>query len=114
MKYTILYLCFGIFGCITLSSMAWVFSKAHHPPQLAVVDMQALIARQSRHLAKTSSAKVSARQIQETGNRLKEILEVFAAKHNIILLSKGALMGGGLPDHTDTILTFLEQEGSQQ
>jgi hypothetical protein len=93
---------------------AWDFFKS--PRRLAVVDMQALIAKGSQHLAKTSpnkalgkgSAKVfnhvSSHQIQEAGEQLKETLEAFAAKHRLILLAKGAVMGGVLPDYTDEIM----------
>jgi hypothetical protein len=92
------------------SGTAWPFFKP--PPRLAVVDMQALIAKGSEHLAKTSpnkafgkgSAKVSSHQIQETGEQLKETLEAFAAKHHLILLTKGAVMGGNLPDYTAEIM----------
>ena len=114
MKPMVIYLCLGIFGCITLSGMAWVFSKVHHKPERALVDMQALIAQQSQRLAKTRPGKVSARQVQEVSDRIKEILEIFAAKHNLILLAKGGVMGGALPDHTFEILTFLEQEELQR
>ena len=90
--------------------LAWDLFKSPH--RLAVVDMQALIAKGSQHLAKTSpnkalgkgSAKVSNHQIQEMGEQLKETLEAFATKNRLILLSKGTVMGGDLPDYTAEIM----------
>jgi hypothetical protein len=113
MKPMIIYLYLGIFGCFTLSGMAWIFSKVHHQPQLGVVDMQVLIAKHSQHLAKPKagqkSGKVSSYQIQELSDRLKEDLEFFAAKHNLILLAKGSVMGGKLPDYTDEFLPLSDR-----
>lgn len=88
-------------------------------PRLAVVDMQALIAKRSQQLAKTGSrkstvdsrapadkraVKISSHQIREAGEQLKEVLEAFAARHHLILLAKGAVMGGSLPDYTEEIM----------
>ena len=91
------------------SGTAWSFFKPS--PRLAVVDMQALIAKGSQHLAKTSpnkalgkASKVSSHQIQEAGEQLKETLEAFATKHHLILLTKGAVMGGNLPDYTEEVM----------
>jgi hypothetical protein len=97
-------------GGVLTGGSAWSFFKLS--PRLAVVDMQALIAKGSQHLAKTTShkalgkgsAKVSSHQIQEVGEQLKETLEAFAAKHHLILLSKGVVMGGNLPDYTAEIM----------
>lgn len=97
-------------GGILNGETAWSFLKL--APRLAVVDMQALIAKQSQHLAKTSSnkalgkgsAKISRHKIQEAGEQLKETLEAFAVKHHLILLAKGAVMGGDLPDYTNAIV----------
>jgi hypothetical protein len=73
-------------------------------PRLAVVDMQALIAKGSQHLAKGTTSKISGHQIQQAGEQLKETLEAFAAKHRLILLSKVTVMGGDLPDYTAEIM----------
>ena len=101
-------------GGVLNGETAWSFLKLS--PRLAVVDMQALIAKGSQHLAKNSPNKtlgkgfakvsnhVSSHQIQEVGEQLKEKLEAFAAKHRLILLAKGAVMGGNLPDYTAEIM----------
>jgi len=109
---------------------AWSFFKP--PPRLAVVDMQALIAKSSQRLAKTASHKasgkasrVSSPQIRQAGEQLKEILENFATRRHLILLAKGAVMGGNIPDYTTEImeeafpdytaalLTFIEKTTSR-
>lgn len=96
-------------GGVLGSAMGWSFFKP--PPRLAVVDLQALVSKGSQHLAKASSnkmlgkaAKISRHQIQELSEQLKEILEDFAAQHHLILLAKGAVMGGNLPDYTEEIM----------
>ena len=113
MKQTIFYGVLWILGFLVIGgTTAWFCYRA--PPQLAVVDMKVLVAQQSQHLVKTHSIKISTRQIQEVSHRLKETLETFAAKHHLILLPKGAVMGGALSDHTDQILSLLEQEETPQ
>ena len=119
MKDKTLYISIGIAAFFLIGGMAlggalntgsaWTFFKP--PPRLAVVDMQALIAKGSQHLAKSSSkkvpdeaSKVSSHQIQKAGEQLKETLETFATKHHLILLIKGAVMGGDLPDYTNAIM----------
>jgi|GEM_PF-3342467 len=104
-------------GAVLNGGMAWPFFKP--PPRLAVVDMQALISKGSQHLAKTSSikalakaAKVSSHQIQEMSEQLKETLEDFAAQHHLILLAKGAVMGGNLPDYTEEIMENAFPDGA--
>jgi hypothetical protein len=101
-------------GGVLNGESAWSFLKLS--PRLAVVDMQALVAKGSQHLATTSSNKVpgkgsakvsnqvSNHEIWQAGEQLKETLEAFALKHRLILLAKGAVMGGSLPDHTAEII----------
>jgi hypothetical protein len=114
----ILPLCLGILGCFILSGTIGIFAKtmaAHHHPPLAVVDMQALVTRQSQQLAQTRKGKVSPRHIQQISERLKATLDAFATRHRLILLTKGALAGGesALPDYTLDIVMLLE-EGKQE
>jgi len=123
---------YGLFGGVIGSLyMGWICSSK--PPQLAVVDMQALISKRSQQLAKVlepetlapkalvpetlvsktrvpsiqvSSARVSS--VREAGDRLKEDLKTFAATHNLILLAKGSVVGGDLPDKTAEILAQID------
>ncbi len=110
-------LCLDILACFLLSGTIWIFVKImadHHHPPLAVVDMQALVTRESQQLAQTRKGKVSARHIQQISEQLKGTLDAFATKHRLILLNKAALAGGEntLPDHTLDIVMLLE-EGRQ-
>jgi hypothetical protein len=96
-------------GGVLNGGSAWSFFKPS--PRLAVVDMQALIAKRSQHLANNSSnkalgkaSKISNQQIQEASEQLKGTLDAFALKHHLILLAKGAVMGGNLPDYTNEIM----------
>ena len=117
MNEKLVYLCLGALGCLVFIWMAWAcFQNGHpRPPQWGVVDMHALVAYQSRQLAKTTrKGKVSARQLQEATTHLKEVLGGFAEERNIFLLDKGVLAGGSLPDHTVDLLAILEQETQQQ
>jgi hypothetical protein len=116
-KHITLSLCLDILACFLLSGTIWIFVKImadHHHPPLAVVDMQALVTRESQQLAQTRKGKVSARHIQQISEQLKGTLDAFATKHRLILLNKAALAGGEntLPDHTLDIVMLLE-EGRQ-
>lgn len=117
---------YGLLGGVIGSLyMGWICSSK--PPQLAVVDMQVLISKRSQQLAKAlapetlvskalvpetfvpetraSSAQVSS--VREAGDRLKEDLKTFATVHNLILLAKGSVVGGDLPDKTEEILAQM-------
>jgi len=119
-KHITLSLCLDILVCFILSGTVWIFAKImadHHHPPLAVVDMQALVTRQSQQLAQTRKGKVSARHIQQISERLKGTLDAFATKHRLILFNKAALAGGEntlLPDHTLDIVMLLEEEKQGQ
>ena len=81
-----------------------LFSKT---PQLAVVDMNALISVASQSLAK--SGRTSSIEVQEWGNRLKKRLAVYEQERQLILLTKGAVVGSNLPDVTEEVLGFFEE-----
>jgi hypothetical protein len=120
MKESLVYGLFG--GLIGSLYMGWIYSPK--PPSLAVVDMQTLVSLKSRQLAKTlAETRMSETQrvsetlesgtllseTQEAGERLKEGLKAFALTHNLILLAKGATMGGNLPDKTEEILALIDK-----
>ena len=120
MKESLVYGLFG--GLIGSLYMGWIYSPK--PPSLAVVDMQALISMKSQQLAKTlgsgtlvpethmSKTRVSETllsETQEAGERLKKGLKAFALTHNLILLAKGAIVEGNLPDKTEEILALIEK-----
>lgn len=123
MKESIIYGLFG--GLIGSLYMGWIcFPKPLQSLHtcLAVVDMQALISKKSQQLAKTimpetrmpgtqaSPARVppASVSIREAADHLKEDLNAFAATHNLILLAKGAVVAGDIPDKTEEILAMIE------
>ena len=83
----------------------WAFSPK--APQLAVVDMKALISIGSQSLAK--SGRTSTREVQDWGDRLKEGLEYYAQERQLVLLAKGAVVGNSLPDVTEEVLGFFKE-----
>ena len=82
----------------------WGFSPKS--PQLATVDMKTLISTGSQNLAKRG--RTSTREVQDWGDRLKEGLESYGKERQLILLAKGAVIGGNLPDVTEEVLSFFD------
>ena len=119
-------LIYGIFGGLIGSLyMGWICSsKSSHPhaSSLAVVDMQLLVSRKSRQLAMGQATErrnpqtrealpLSHLPIQEAANHLKDDLNDFAATHNLVLLAKGSVVGGDVPDKTQEVLAMMEKGG---
>lgn len=113
-------LIYGILGGFIGSFyMEWLLSSKSQPskePSLAVVDMQALISKKSQQLAKGILSNNTAQQIpkntvpvREAATQLKGDLNTFATNHNLILLSKAAVVGGDIPDKTEEILAMIEK-----
>lgn len=115
------YLSLSLLGGLILFSI-WTIATTSlvsgHPPSLAVVDMDALVAHQSQILARRETVtahpsrrplKVPPQKIWEGGRLLKEKLDAFAQSRNLILLNKGSVAGGSLPDHTEGIKDLLEK-----
>jgi len=120
MKESLIYGLLG--GFIGFLYMGWIcYSKSSpsHMASFAVVDMQLLISKKSQQLAlQLTSEKLQGEtnnqpspvSIQESANSLKEDLNTFAATHNLVLLAKGAVIGGDVPDKTQEILELLEEK----
>ena len=115
-------LIYGILGGLMGSLyMGWICSPKSlqsSNASLAVVDMQTLISKKSQQLAmKLTSEAVKAEasdpishvSIQEAASRLKEDLNTFAVIHNLVLLSKGSVVGGDVPDRTQEVLSMIEK-----
>jgi len=98
--------CFFQGFLILFVGVMWALAPRPHP--LAVVDMNALIAKGSQELLR--QGKSSTKHVHEWGNQLKEDLESYAGEQGIILLTKGAVVGGNLPDVTDAFLERFEGE----
>ena len=82
------------------------------------VDTNALIAKQSQILAKHyPKGKISNSILQQGADQIKEKVATFAKENNLVIIAKGAIWGGTLPDYTEAILhllstNILEQEKS--
>lgn len=121
MKESLIYGLLG--GFIGFLYMGWICSsKSSHPTSLAVVDMQLLISRKSQQLAMDQASErhnpkvqelfpLSRLSIQEAANHLKDDLNTFAATHNLVLLAKGVVAGGDIPDKTQEVLAMMEKGG---
>ena len=84
-------------------------------PTFAVVDMNRLISQRAQNLAKLrlkgdqSKQKIMPQQIRDLSTNLKEDLDDFAKENGVIILSKGAVAGGHLPDFTEAALSLFEE-----
>ena len=92
----------------------FLFLRPKHA--FGTVDTSALIAKQSQILAKHSpQGKVSQQILQKDADQIKEKVRAFARDNNLVIIAKGAIWGGNLPDYTEKVLhllstTPLEQE----
>ena len=87
-----------IYGILTIA-MGVLWWTRPVVPRFGIVDMQALIAQKAQAIAKTPGAKVLPEHIDE----LKHVLQQVAEERHVVLLVKGAVIGGDLPDMTDEI-----------
>jgi hypothetical protein len=100
---------------VTILSL-FLFLRPKHA--FGTVDTGALIAKQSEILAKHyPKGKVSSHLLQQGADQIKEKVGAFAKENNLVIIAKGAIWGGSLPDYTDQILQRLstmplEQEKS--
>ncbi len=79
-------------------------------PSFGVVDTQALIQFEAQKLAKESPQKeLSEKKLEEVANRLKQKINLFAYNNEVVVLAKGAVWGGDLPDYTEMILEDLKK-----
>ncbi len=92
-----------VFGCLRLA-------KSNYEPSFGVVDTQALVQFEAQKLAKESPKKgVSDQQLEEVANNLKERIKSFAYLNQVVVLAKGAVWGGYLPDYTEMFLEDLKE-----
>ncbi len=79
------------------------------------VDTSTLIAKQSQLLAKHSrQGKISQHILQEGANQIKEKVAAFANDNNLVIIAKGAIWGGTLPDYTEKVLQTLDTSPLEQ
>lgn len=101
-------------GFIGTLYMGWLVSSKWtqvKEPSLAVVDMKVLISKKSQQVAKNQPPEKSNNSlpIREAAAQLKEDLSTFATIHNLILLTKGVVISGDVPDKTEEILEAMEK-----
>ncbi|NBT86334.1 MAG: hypothetical protein EBT45_07575 [Alphaproteobacteria bacterium] len=93
----------------------FLFLRPKHA--FGTVDTGALIAKQSEILAKHyphPQRKVSHHLLQQGADQLKEKVRAFAKGNNLVLIAKGAIWGGNLPDYTEKVLQTLSTNTLEQ
>ena len=79
------------------------------------IDTSALIAKQSELLAKHyPQGKVSQQILQQGADQIKEKVRAFAKDNNLVIIAKGAIWGGNLPDYTEAIFHLLRTNTLEQ
>ena len=76
-----------------------------------VIDTQSIVAIEAQKIAALYSKNdIPPEKLQIIAEKLKEKVEFFANKQNLVLLAKGAVWGGDFPDYTDRVIEFLQEE----
>ncbi len=107
-------LIYSVIASLVLAAGFGVFWTAKRPT-FAVVDMHRLISQRAQDLAQLrltgdqSKQKIMPQQIRDLSTKLKEDLDEFAKENGVIILSKGAVAGGHLPDFTDAALSLFDE-----
>ena len=107
-------LLYGFFGGLIGSlCMGWLCAPL--PPQeaqLAVVDLQTLVSQRQGIPPREPQAHL----VSQLAKSLGADLELFAKQHNLILLHKGTVAGGDIPDQTTAFLAWLgtKEQGGEQ
>lgn len=91
----------------------FLFLRPKHA--FGTVDTSALIAKQSEILAKHyPKGKISNSILQQGADQIKEKVRTFAKDNNLVIIAKGAIWGGTLPDYTEQILHLLRTTNLEQ
>jgi cytochrome c biogenesis protein ResB len=81
-----------------------------YQPSFGVVDTQALVQFEAEKLAKESPQEVlSDEKLEHIAERLKQKVKLFAYFNKVVVLAKGAVWGGNLPDYTEMILEDVKE-----
>jgi hypothetical protein len=90
-----------------------VFLRPKH--DFVTVDTTALIAKQAEKLAKHyPQGKVRKNELEHLANQIKEKVATFAKDNGLVIVAKGAIWGGNLPDYTEKILQTLDANMIEQ
>jgi hypothetical protein len=80
-------------------------------PKIGLVDAQLLITNQAQKIASLyPNDNLPPEKLLQLAEQIKSSVETHAKNNNIILLAKGAVWGGKLPDYTENIIAALKEE----
>lgn len=102
---TLIYSVLIFVGIVAGFMIFWWMPKS---PALGVVDMRLLISQRALAIAKPGIVLTS-HQLKDMSQHLKDELNNLAREKNMILLAKGVIAGGELPDYTDAALSIAEK-----
>ncbi len=96
----------------------WLFSltailvyQTLQKPTFGTIDTHALVALEAKAMAKLYSKETLPPEVlQKIADKLKSHVEDFAREQRIILLAKGAVWGGELPDFTEIMIQRLHKD----
>ena len=95
-----------IFNLLLLSGLWYFWSQ----PKIGVIDPKLLVAAQAELIAKNYPNGVPPDKLQQIAEDIKSTAINYAKKHHVLLLVKNAVWSEELCDHTDNVLTILNQE----
>ena len=93
-----------------LSLTVLLFLQMNKKPTLGVIDTHALVAIEAQKIAALYPNNIPAEKLQQMADQLKNRVEEAAKKEGFILLAKGAVWGGELPDFTEIMIEKLKKE----
>jgi hypothetical protein len=100
----------GFLSGLQLCTLVFVLKKPSQK-NFGVVDAHALVSIEAQKvMAEDPKNQLPPEKLHEIAMHLKKRVEHFASTHTIILLAKGAVWGGELPDYTDSVMTWLQAE----
>lgn len=81
---------------------------AYRRPAFVTVDTVVLVSKQAEQLAaRYPKGKIATIELQQIAEQLKESVSKIAKEKNLVILAKGAVWGGDLPDYTPAILELI-------
>lgn len=101
-------LIYSVLIIMTFGTALLMIWWAPKPPALGVVDMRLLITQRAQNIAR-SGITLTAHQIKDLSQHLKDDLNDLARENGIILLTKSVVVGGELPDFTPAALSLAEE-----
>ena len=85
-------------------------TESLYQPSFGVVDTQALVQSEAEKLAKESPQEaLSEEKLEQIAERLKQKVKLFAYFNKVVVLAKGAVWGGDLPDYTEMFLEDFKE-----